>query len=114
MKKAVISIIDPYNYNQALSKEEKKEQAMRAERAERNTNMKKFRRCWYLADSDQRKDIAAWVNKEDKNFPSDAKSYADVAIRQLERISADDPAKEEVLAAVEEWIEQHRNGGRGE
>ncbi len=110
VKKAVNSIIDQKNHNRALSKKEEAELDIKAERAERANNMEKFRQCWSEASGDQRKELAAWINEEQKDFPADAKSYAEVAIRQLERISADDPAKEEALAIVEDWIKQHRNG----
>lgn len=44
-------------------------------------------------------------------IPEHAIYFATIAISQLERISNDDPTKEEALSMVEEWINQKRTGG---
>ena len=45
-------------------------------------------------------------------IPEHAVYFAQIAISQLERISADDPTKEKALDMVMDWIKKQRKGGK--
>jgi hypothetical protein len=88
VKKAVNSVIGPKQNNQAIIKKAVKVQDIKAGVAE----------------------VAEFYEEEQTDFPTDAMACADAVISQLEHISADDPTREEALAKVETWIEEHRKG----
>lgn len=46
-------------------------------------------------------------------IPEHAIYFAEIAISQLERISNDDPTRDEAFDRVIKWINQHRKGGKG-
>ena len=53
------------------------------------------------------KQLEAWIEGEKKDLPTDAMTYTQVAIGQLERILKDDPKRPEALAKIQAWISEN-------
>lgn len=79
----------------------------RAEKKELRFEMRQLRKAWKMACDEIKIAFAAWIEGEKKNLPTDAMTYAQVAIGQLERILKDDPKRPEALAKIKAWISEN-------
>ena len=79
----------------------------RAEKKELRFEMRLLRKAWRMACDEIKIAFAAWIEGEKKDLPTDAMTYAQVAIGQLERILKDDPKRPEALAKIQAWISEN-------
>ena len=89
-------------------KKKKKKIQKIAEKKEYRLEMRQLRKAWRIAPDTIKMAFLSWIQRDAKSLPTDALSYAYVAIGQLERITDDDPKKDEALDMVQDWIEKHR------
>lgn len=88
-------------------KQLERELQKRAEKKELRFEMRQLRKAWKMACDEIKIAFAAWIEGEKKNLPTDAMTYAQVAIGQLERILKDDPKRPEALAKIQAWISEN-------
>ena len=88
-------------------KQLERELQKRAEKKELRFEMRQLRKAWKMACDEIKIAFAAWIEGEKKDLPTDAMTYAQVAIGQLERILKDDPKRPEALAKIQAWISEN-------